>query len=77
MSKELEKQKLEGCGRGLTYGRPTILDFAWRDRVKPRKASVMIVGVPAEIRTEHLSNTIQKCYPFSQRIYSLLLKTKQ
>jgi hypothetical protein len=36
--------------------------FVWRGRGKPRKTSVSIASVPAEIRTEHLSNTNRQRY---------------
>jgi hypothetical protein len=37
--------------------RSTISIFAWRDLVKPRKTSSILVSVPDEIRIEHLPNT--------------------
>jgi hypothetical protein len=37
--------------------RGTVPAFAWRDWRKPRKASVKIASIPAEIQAEHLPNT--------------------
>jgi hypothetical protein len=45
----------KGFGR-----RGTVMVFAWTDCMKPRKTSVRIAGLPTEIRTEHLLNTIQE-----------------
>jgi hypothetical protein len=40
-----------------------ILEFARIVRRKPRRSTVMIFGVPAETRTEHVPNTIRnRCH---------------
>jgi hypothetical protein len=50
---------MEGSGRGLICD--TILKFAWMDLGKPRKPSVRIAGLRAEIWIRHLPNTKQEC----------------
>jgi hypothetical protein len=48
--------------------RETALEFSCRDCLKPPKTLIRISDVPAEIRTEHLSNTsherYRQAYPF-------------
>jgi hypothetical protein len=51
---------MEESGRGPTEG--TTLAFAWRDWGKPRKNSVRIAGLQAEIWTRDLPHTKQECY---------------
>jgi hypothetical protein len=46
---------LEGSGHGLNE--VLSLLFAWRYLGNPRKTSVRIAGVSAEVGTEHLPNT--------------------
>jgi hypothetical protein len=48
-----------GSGRGLILS--TIPAFAWRDWGKPRKTSVRITNIRAEILTQDLQNMKQEC----------------
>ena len=50
----------------LTDTRPTALAFSCSDWGNTRRTSVTTVGIPAEIRIVHLSNTGQKSYRQSQ-----------
>jgi hypothetical protein len=50
---------LEGSGRGLIEA--LYLNFPG----KPRGISTRIVGVPAEVRIKHLSNTIPELYRYT------------
>jgi hypothetical protein len=45
---------MEGSGRGLL-----VPEFAWRDLENPRKNSVTITGIRAEIWTRNLQDTKQ------------------
>jgi hypothetical protein len=62
MNDQLERG-VQGSGRGLYQDIPA---FAWRDWGKQRKLSIKIDGVPAEIRTRHLSNASRECYDLGQ-----------
>jgi hypothetical protein len=52
--------------------RNSILVFTWSGWGKPRRTSVSIVVVPAIIRTEHLPNTSEERYFFSN-LFGLIL----
>jgi hypothetical protein len=58
------KLRVEGCGCSLTWS--TIQVFTWRDWEKPRKPSVKIVGVPAEIRIGHVPHWSHELCRLSQ-----------
>jgi hypothetical protein len=55
---------MERSGRGLTEG--TIPVYSWRDWGKPRKSSVSIAGLRAEIWTRDFPNTKQECQPLGK-----------
>jgi hypothetical protein len=58
---------LKGFGQlRLWANRGTIQAFASRERRKSRKLSLMIPGVSAEIRTEHLPNIVSRASPLRQ-----------
>jgi hypothetical protein len=44
-----------------------------RGYIKPQKPTIRIVGVRAEIRTEHLPNADQKLYRIGQLAWSTIL----
>jgi hypothetical protein len=52
---------LEASGRHLI--KDTTPELTWRDRGKPRKISIPITGLRAEIWTQELPNTKQEYWP--------------
>jgi len=57
---------LEENGRGLILRYYTV--FAWKDWRKPRKPSVIIASLRAEIWTQDLPNTKQECQTFDHDV---------
>jgi hypothetical protein len=57
----------EGLGRKRSLSdRRTALSFAWRD--KGRLLKLRIAGVPAEIRTEHVTNASADRYRYTNQL---------
>jgi hypothetical protein len=64
---------MKWCGRDLIWGSTPAL--AWGDWGKPRKNSVRIAGLWAEIWTRELPNTKQECQPIDRkRILNRMLR---
>jgi hypothetical protein len=61
---------VEGIDRGLIQG--FIPDFVWTDLENPYKISVIMVDVPAEIRTGHFPMTSQKRYRYTALLSSIM-----
>jgi hypothetical protein len=56
--------------------RGTILTFGWKDWRKPRYTSVVVAGVPTEIRNGHLRNTFLKCWRYTNLLVLLSSSNK-
>jgi hypothetical protein len=56
-----DNDEMERLGGQQSSPNPGIISaFSWRDCEKSRKSSVKITGVPADIRTDSIQNTIKE-----------------